>query len=709
MRGRACALALCATAGCAWMRPSAPRAKPPAGAVAAADPAPAAGKAATRPAPPAGSVRNAQTTSAPVIVVQRPREAWLDDGAAAIWAGHLGQAERALLEVADREVRSTDSALDFWSELVALLRCEAPGAAVRPSRHLSDEWDQLRRIVQIERLRLPAEENAADPTSPEGSATAATTRAVAVNPPPTDALSWPVERERWADEAPAAREITDYCAPATGGPAAPRRAPAAANGAANEMMMVRELTAALPSGHPALPALLFEEAVLAIVAGQPRDALAPLARLPAGALAPGGAFSDDERAQVTFAWALAADADAGADPSRRASAVPRLQAALAADLPRDVRRALSFRLAEQLRADGHIDEAVTAVGPPPHGDDAIGRYLAFRQMEAHVKAGRRAEALAEAREALRQHRRQTIDGHTALAAIDDLAMHLLIESPVTSQSIEVLETLGDPSERLARVERFALMAGTVGAHASGMEAFVWLMNNDPDENRRLHHLARASVAAARAGDRVQFSRTFALLAGEGDRVDSPAGKPEATNPARAGAAADKEKRARITGLIDSPDAERLYRTRDSERSLSWQRAMLVVARDALPALVESDDQANLKTLVDRLQQHLTAHGRGPVDAELTTIYRAASAHLKNGARGYAERVGNPRRPILLGDIAVARQFDVRAPRVPLAPRGPDSLLWVPATGNDASAPRLRRWTAPLGVSLAALAGEKAAP
>jgi hypothetical protein len=649
-----------------------------------------------------------------VIVVQRPREAWLDDSAAAIWAGQLGQAERALLEVADREVRTTDSALDFWSELVALLRCEAASATVRPSRHLSDEWDQLRRIVQIERLRLPAQDNAAEPAPPEGSATSATsattaiTRAVAVSPPPKDALSWPVERERWADEAPAAGEITDYCAPATGGSTAHRSAPAAANGAANEMMMVRELTAALPSGHPALPALLFEEAVLSIVAEHPRDALAPLARLPAGALAPGGGFSDDERAQVAFAWALAADADAGADPSRRASAVPRLQAALAADLPRDVRRVLSFRLAEQLRADGHIDEAVAAVGPPPHGDDAIGRYLAFRQMEAHVKAGRRAEALAEAREALRQHRRQIIDGHTALAAIDDLAMHLLIESPVTSQSIEVLESLGDPSERLARVERFALMAGTVGAHASGMEAFVWLMNNDPDENRRLHHLARASVAAARAGDRVQFSRTFALLAGEGDRVDSPAGKPDA-NPAKAGAAADKEKRARSTGLIDSPDAERLYRTRDSERSLSWQRAMLVVARDALPALVESDDQANLKTLVDRLQQHLTAHGRGPVDAELTTIYRAASAHLKNGARGYAERVGSPRRPILLGDISVARQFDVRAPRVPLSPRGPDSLLWIPATGNDASAPRLKRWTAPLGVSLAALAGEKAAP
>src|SRR6185436_16644877 len=151
-------------------------------------------------------------------------------------------------------------------------------------------------------------------------------------------------------------------------------------------------------------------------------------------------------------------------------------------------------------------------------------------------------------------------------------------------------------------------------------------------------------------------------------------------------------------------AERMYQARRHERSLSWQRAMLVVARDALPALVESDDQVNLKTLVDRLQRHLTAHGRGPVDAELTTVYRAASAHLRTGARAYAERVGKNKRPILLGDIAVERHYEVRPPAVPVAPRGPRTLLWVPATGTDPSAPRLKRWSAPLGVSIAVADG-----
>ncbi|HET6146932.1 MAG TPA: hypothetical protein VFH68_05330 [Polyangia bacterium] len=674
---------------------------------------------------PATAKATTVATGAPRIGPERPRAEWLDEGAAAIWAGHLGRAERALLEVADREVRAVDPALDFWSELIALLRCVPARAAPRPSRNLTDAWDQLRRIVQVERLRTaPADEAGPAPgQAPRPGPAPAASRTLLVSPTPDGALAWPVERERWTDEAPATREVDDFCAPA----AAPRSAadltPARDAATRTEMMMVQELTGALPAGHPALPALLFEQAVLAIAAGQPRAALAPLARLPPAALAPGGPFSDGERAQLAFTWALAADADADADPGQRQAALPRLQAALAADLPRDVRRVLSFRLAEQLRAAGRIDEAVAAVGPPPHGDDAIGRYLAYRQMEAHVKAGRRAEALAEAREALAPHRRATIDGHTALAAIDDFAMRLLIGSPVTAKSIEVLEALGDPSERLARVERFALLAGTAGAHASGMEAFLWLMNNDPDENRRLHHLARASVAAARAGDRAQFSRTFALLSGEGDKLadENPAANPAA--PGRGAAppgrtpssqGSEKDKRSRAAGgssssgggggLIASPDAERVYQARRHERSLSWQRAMLVVARDALPALVESDDQANLKTLVDRLQQHLTAHGRGPVDAELTTIYRAASAHLRGGARGYAERIGSGRRPILLGDIAVERRFEVRSPRVPLTPRGPRSLLWVPASGNDPSAARLRPWTAPLGVSLAVAEG-----
>ena len=672
--------------------------------------------------------------TAPAPVPQpRPRSAWLADGVAAIWAGHLGEAQRALLEVADREVRRNDPELDYWSELVALLRCEPMRSSPRASRTLVGPWDQLRRIVQLERLRLPVPADVSElgpPPSPGEKDTQAPApavplvgQAIAVRPPPAGAEVWPIETERWPDEAPATRKVSDFCR----GPDTPAGAEVARSGTTPaQLLLVGELTAALPDGHPALPALLFEQATLSITAGDPRAALAPLGRLTAGTMASSGAFSPEDLAQLILARAIAADADADADPQHRGAAIPVLQAALAADLPHDVRRVLAFRLAEHLRAAGRADEAVTAIGPPPHGDDALGRYLAFRQVEAHVKAGRRAEALAEARAALGRHRRASIDGHTALAAIDDFAMRLLVGSPVSAESIEVLEALGDPSERVARVERFALMAEAGGAHGSAVEAFLWLMQNDPEENRRLHHLARASVAAARAGDRTQFARTFAMLATEGDDDDaealandktrapilpSPVPPPAADarmlskdKPGKGttkGSAASKDKHAPMPGFIDSPDAERLYRTRHRERSLSWQRAMLIVARDALPSLVEADDQANIKILVDRLQQHLTAHGRGPVDAELTTIYRAASAHLRVGARGYAERVGTPRRPILLGDISVERKYDVVAPRIDLTVRGPGSLLWVPAAGNDPSSTHLKRWNAPLGQSLSA--------
>ena len=63
-----------------------------------------------------------------------------------------------------------------------------------------------------------------------------------------------------------------------------------------------------------------------------------------------------------------------------------------------------------------------------------------------------------------------------------------------------------------------------------------------------------------------------------------------------------------------------------------------------------------------MKRHLVDGGRGPVDEELTTLYRAASAHLKAGARAYAETVGAERRPILLGDVLIGRKYNVPAPQ-----------------------------------------------
>ena len=195
------------------------------------------------------------------------------------------------------------------------------------------------------------------------------------------------------------------------------------------------------------------------------------------------------------------------------------------------------------------------------------------------------------------------------------------------------------------------------------------------------------MAAARAGDRAEFTRTFRLLAGQEDRADEAgdrkpgkkndkrtdkpdtdrteggdrSGRPDRADKADKADKADPlDRLPRDGALIASAERDRAREKRRAARSVNWQRALLVVARDALPALVENDDQANLATLVDTLKRHLGDGGRGPVDEELTTLYRAASAHLKSGARAYAETVGADRRPILLGDVLIGRKYDVPA-------------------------------------------------
>ena len=261
-----------------------------------------------------------------------------------------------------------------------------------------------------------------------------------------------------------------------------------------------------------------------------------------------------------------------------------------------------------------------------------------------------------------------------------------------------------------------------------MATFLWLHENDSDPNRQLQNLARASVAAARAGDRAEFARTFRLLAGQDDRDDEPGDK----KPGRKNDKSDKraDRRADKRGCARRQDrgrrqarhggqgrqggspgqaaarrgADRLGRTRprprEAPRGALGELAARAAGRRARRAagLVENDDQANLATLVDTLKRHLGDGGRGPVDEELTTLYRAASAHLKTGARAYAETVGAERRPILLGDVLIGRKYDVPPPLIDLsvgARRGRDR--WCSSPGAETT-PARRRLAAVAGAS-----------
>jgi hypothetical protein len=620
------------------------------------------------------------------------RDQLLDATSEAVWHGDLPAADAALAQLSDRELGAADNALDFWSELVALLRCEPLRRTPSPAAGPGDAWEQLRRLVQIERVRWLRQ---AQPAALAGTKPLRATPSRA----PGEVI-WPSEAERWSDELP--RHIfVDRC------PAVPEGETEAAAPSARERALVSATAETLPLDHPAAPLLLLHAAVLELAGRDGGAASEALARLEAVSRAGMGgegrplpSLPPEEKTQLALVSALAAIEDSRTAPE---ALLARARAALSAALPLETRRALAFEAAERLRAAGRADDAASVLGPPPHGEDVLGRYVAFRQVEAHAAAGRRAELLAEARVALKDHPRAVVDADPALAATLDLALRTLLASPVTDDTMELLEALGPPRERLARAEAFGQLALASAAHESAMATFMWLYHSDGDPARQLQHLARASVAAARAGSARQFALTFRLLAGEEEPTEpatstEAAGSPPASKDG--GAGKDKGKgKGKGKGMIASAEAELVREKRSAARSANWQRALLVVARDALPALVDGHDQVNLATLVATLKHHLDDGGRGPADEELTTLYRAASAHLKEGPRAYAETVGAERRPILLGDVMIGRHYDVPLPEVEVAPEDVGALVFVPGQGTDADPAALRRWARPIGVEL----------
>jgi len=281
-----------------------------------------------------------------------------------------------------------------------------------------------------------------------------------------------------------------------------------------------------------------------------------------------------------------------------------------------------------------------------------------------------------------------------LSVLRDLAIATLLRSPVGDPTFETLEALGVPAERLKRVEQFAAAACAAGVHASALAALLWMAEQDRNPSRKLHHLARAAVAAARAGDHAQFTRLLAIIDGDAADDDAAAGRAVGAGSSRrpvpaALAAAKGDAR---------PPAGASWRGRAGRRATDWLRALLVVARDSLEALVEAGDQKGLGELCEALHRHLVDSGRGPLDDELTVVYRAATAHLEKGPRAYAERVGRAKKPILLGEVALAAPPRDEAERLSFVPPEPDSLVFVPGTGTDPATAGLRRWPAPLGVS-----------
>ena len=452
----------------------------------------------------------------PLVGAQVPaavsRERLLTETGEAVWRGDLATAEVALTALADRERGQPDSALDFWSEMLALLRCEPLARVPRVSPAglpLRDPWMQLRRLVQIERVRL----SRALPEPPKTGRMMARSDGRAKGSGASTEVTWPVESEHWNDEL-AVPVLVTRCPLANPTPSPMTSAPAAEA----EIALVGGTAGLLPPEHPATAPLLLQAAVLEMAHGRAAPAVATLARFDAVGGPRDNVLALRERSAAIFTDALAAITDPAVAP---AVAMEKSRAAFRLDLPASIRRSLALLLADRLVTAKRPDDAVAILGAPPHGDDAIGRYIAFRQVEAHARAGRRAELFAEAREALHRHGHADVEADPALGAIMDMALRTLEASPVSSETMEMLEALGPPRERLSRAQAFAEMALGAGAHASAMATFAWLYDNDTDSERRLQHLAHESVAAARAGARAEFARTFLLLAGQEETASAP--------------------------------------------------------------------------------------------------------------------------------------------------------------------------------------------
>ncbi len=243
------------------------------------------------------------------------RDELLADTGAAIWRGNLAAAEVALTALADREHGRADSTLDFWSELLALLRCEPLGRVPQAGRGdptLADPWDRLRRLVQIERVRLGREL----PAPPKNG------RLIARLDAPTGAraareVTWPVEGERWSDETAVPVLVTRCVAAGETGSVRTGLTPAADA----EMTLVAATARAMPPGHPATAPLLLQAGVLEMTHGRAVPAVATLAELEAA----GGVLDARERTQAVFAAALASidDPPIAPDVGARAAGAPR--------------------------------------------------------------------------------------------------------------------------------------------------------------------------------------------------------------------------------------------------------------------------------------------------------------------------------------------------------------------------------------------------
>jgi hypothetical protein len=259
--------------------------------------------------------------------------------------------------------------------------------------------------------------------------------------------------------------------------------------------------------------------------------------------------------------------------------------------------------------------------------------------------------LALARRLLATRARADVLADPALRELAELAALRLSAHPFDARVIELAESLGPPRELADRLDAAADAALLGGRPKFALAAYAWLAEHGRNRFLAPYYEARQTIARLAGGDARGFVAGYRELA---------------------------------TRALGQAPTRR--------RPLEWDRQLLFATRDAVPLLTLLADHAPLQALVETLSRYLRDAGPARSYAELTELYRVASAQLPvAGSRPYAEKVGAARAPLVLGEVQVGlAHTDLPPPRelIPPVLAGPGSLLCLPAGES------CRRWAGP---------------
>ncbi|HYV44748.1 MAG TPA: hypothetical protein VFA20_07805 [Myxococcaceae bacterium] len=406
-----------------------------------------------------------------------------DPFADAFWHKDLGLLVALLAEPGDwRE----DEARALFADLVRLVNCEPlppiPNADPTPLR----EERQLIRLERARRARLGAAAASSATLWRDILSTAFFNRALGAGPEGT-VLFWPVETEKWSNEALRAKVRASACA-AVGAATAPGQAKSATElELASEVLLLNLRRAAAPDKtlRPAAARLAYQRAVLLARAGQTEAAKQAAAQiLPPELLGP-----------ALSKYALLLRLELGVDPPEGYAALygqsfGANQAAVDERLAYGLHRSGSWALLEKVTA------APRAMAPAALCDKAgspLPRDLLYRHALAQEKLGATAEVdavLAQAFPACASLTEPAVD------ALKDLAITHYARRTLDAALEQRLKEL-DPPGRLARdVQKLGARALHAGNLTTAGMAMGWLITDRTATGRARGWVLEAEIAYA---------------------------------------------------------------------------------------------------------------------------------------------------------------------------------------------------------------------